>query len=178
MNSFVRKLAITGGVAAVLLTAGGTTAATTAHAASPTELHCVVKGTASISPGLGATPLPQTFTYTGTASCHGVFAGVVINDGANFLGTISGSGSCTLGSLATCLQAAPPITASLSDGGASLSSAGTYAQTGGNITVATTGTDSGGGSVAVAANALFTPVGTFPPVSSVTFTGSATAHTS
>jgi hypothetical protein len=180
MKSIIRKLALTGGAAVVLL-AAGSTAATTVHAASPTAVHCAIGGTASISPGLGAPPGgPQSFSYSGTAlvHCTGVVAGVSIlpTDTA----TISGAGSCSLGSVVTCGQVTPPISCSISfpGKGVGLSGNGTYVQTGANITVECQGTDSGGGPVAVEADAVFVTTTPGLPVSNVTFAGSATAHTS
>jgi hypothetical protein len=184
MKSFIRKLAITGGAAVVLLAAGGSTAHITAQAAGPTALHCAIGGTASISPGLNAPPgSPQTFSYGGSAlvHCTGVLAGTAIL--ATDVGTISGSGSCGVtgpgnGSLATCTQTLPPISCSISFGAkGSLSGNGTYVQAGANITVECSGTDSGGGAVTVEANAVFATTSP-PPVQNVTFVGSASAHTS
>lgn len=178
MKSLIRKLALTGGAAVILVTAGGTTAHITAHAADVTALHCAIQGTATISPGLSATPQPESFSYTGTAKCNGTLAGVIVN--ATQTGTIFGSGSCTGGSLATCTQALPPISCAGSDAGASFSANGTYVQAGADITVECSGTDSGGGAVTVEASAVFTPnpPGVQNPLVNVVFTGTASVHSS
>lgn len=181
MKSIVRRLAITAGAASLLVTAGATTGAIpslTAHAAGATALHCVISGTATISPGLGAPPGgPQSFSYTGSATCNGVLAGNAV---AAKTGSINGSGTCSSGSLVTCAQVGTPfISCALSVGGGSASGVGTYVQTGANITVECSGTDSGGGAVVTEADAVFTPN---PPtqttVQTVNFDGTATVHSS
>ena len=178
MNSLVRKLAITGGVAAVLLAAGGTTAATTAHAAGSTALSCVVTGQAT-GLSLGLPPGgQQNFNYSGSATCAGVLAG---HAEAAAHGSIQGSGSCPSGSLATCLAVPPFATISCNinlPDGTSLTDTGggKLLQVGPLVVVACNDVDSAGTPVHVAATVVFTPatVGT-PPVTAVNFDGTATA---
>jgi len=73
----------------------------------------ILQGSGTISPGLGATPAPQTYTLSGSLTGAGAAGGsaVVVNDSCSYSGSSSGlgdnvafglgtmSGSCT-GSLA------------------------------------------------------------------------------
>lgn len=176
MKSIIRKLAVTGGAAVILLTAGGTTAHITAHAADVTALNCAITGTATITPGLSELPQFESFSYNGTAKCNGVLGGNPVT--ALTTGSISGSGTCTLGSLATCAQALAPISCSGSDAGGSFSGAGTYVQAGPDITVECQGTDNLGGGVVIEASAAFATTTPGLPVQNVTFAGTASVHSS
>jgi hypothetical protein len=178
MRSFVRKMAVTGGVAAVLLAAGGTTAATTAHAAGATAVVCTVSGTATLTPPLGSVPpTAETFPFAGTAVCHGVIGGVVVTSGS---GPITGTGYCLIGSLATCVPGTDPACGTGFNidyrvavaGAEALSGCGVLTQQGAFVQVHGTanGTD------VVSAHVVFTPpVGALPPYPTVTFTGTTVA---
>jgi hypothetical protein len=179
MNSFVRKLAITGGAAVVLLGVGGTTAATTARAAGATAVTCTfTNGTATITPpDLGnVPPVAESFMFAATVTCHGSIGGVTV---VNSTGQLTGNGYCASGSLVTCVPGQDPNCAAhdnidytvMVPRTEGLSGCGVFTQQGVNVAVK----GAANGSDAVAAHAVFTVPVMPPPYGSATFSGSAHA---
>lgn len=85
----IRRVLTLGTTGLVLATAGfGTSSA--APAAAQTAAACTVSGSESISPGLGAVPQAESFSFSGTQTCAGTSTG---SD------TFTGGGVCTEGSI-------------------------------------------------------------------------------
>jgi hypothetical protein len=100
----IRRAGLAAVASTVALTSLGVAAAPITASATAAG-GCVVAGSATITPGLGAAPGPQSVTFSGTGSpCAG--PGVVP-------GSFSGTVTCALGNLVTCAGVASfAITAS------------------------------------------------------------------
>lgn len=113
---------------------------TTARAA--TAGTCYLQGQADITPGLTVLPQPESFSFGGSALCAGLVGGAPTVAGSF---VFSGTGTCALGSLETCLPAA---SVSFTAGPISCTS-GSLAQVGMILIVACAGKDTTDGSPAV-----------------------------
>ena len=137
---------------AAMVVAGLPAAPVPAHAA--TAGACYLQGEATIVPGLTLVPQPESFSFSGSALCAGLVGGT-----PTVLGSFSftGSGTCGLGSLETCVPAA---SVRFSAGPISCSS-GSLAQLGMVLLVACLGSDASDGSPAlVTAQVILVPPST------------------
>jgi len=94
-TGLIRRFAGVGSVASLLAFAGLSSAGV-APVAAQGAAECTVSGSASITPGLGAVPGPEGFTFSGTTTCTGAVNGAALVAAG---GTFSGSGSCAEGSI-------------------------------------------------------------------------------
>lgn len=84
------------GVGLVIATSGFGVSSVSPAAAQVVAGACAISGAGTITPGLSVVPTAQSFNFSGSQTCSGVFNG---SPSILSTGSLTGSGSCTLGSI-------------------------------------------------------------------------------
>lgn len=158
-SGIIRRFAGTASAASIVALAGFSAVGTPAGVSAQVAGACTVAGTATITPGLNVVPTGESASFSGTASnCEGVN---VVN-GASFSGSIS----CLLGNVATCVPGGLNFSAVTPYGNCS----GALLQQGVLVEAVCAATTPG---VVVSVAVFTSDQGTNLPVTSVHFTGAA-----